>query len=45
LTGSYTGGLLGLSVLGLLAMTLVLVLGHDTSLEHAPEERPQSITP
>jgi len=45
LTGSYTGGLLGLSVLGFLAMTLVLVLGHDTSLEHAPEERPQRITP
>ena len=35
-TGTYTGGLLCLSALGLLAMTLVLALGHDSSLEHAP---------
>jgi len=35
-TGSYTGGLLCLSALGLLAMILVLILGHDSSLEHAP---------
>jgi len=37
-TGSYTGGLLGLSAMGVLAMILVLVLGHDSTLEHAPEE-------
>src|SRR4029453_5223721 len=35
-TGSYTGGLLGLSAMGVLAMILVLVLGHDSTLEHAP---------
>jgi D-galactonate transporter len=35
-SGSYTGGLLCLSALGLLAMTIVLALGHDSSLEHAP---------
>ena len=35
-TGSYTGGLLALSAVGLMAMALVLVLGHDSSLEHAP---------
>jgi MFS transporter, ACS family, tartrate transporter len=35
-TGSYTGGLLALSVMGFLAMALVFVLGHDSSLDHAP---------
>jgi MFS transporter, ACS family, tartrate transporter len=35
-TGSYTGGLLSLSAMGLLSMILVLVLGHDASLERAP---------
>ena len=35
-TGSYTGGLLCLSALGLVAMVMVLLLGHDSSLEHAP---------
>ena len=35
-TGSYTGGLLCLSALGFLAMAMVLLLGHDHTLEHAP---------
>src|SRR6188474_301691 len=35
-TGSYTGGLLCLAGLGFLAMALVLMLGHDSSLEHVP---------
>ena len=35
LTGSYTGGLLTLSALGLMAMIIVLVLEHDHSLERA----------
>jgi D-galactonate transporter len=34
LTGSYTGGLLTLTGLGLLAMVIVLLLQHDHSLEH-----------
>jgi nitrate/nitrite transporter NarK len=34
LTGSYTGGLLTLTALGLLAMVIVLVLPHDHTLEH-----------
>ena len=36
LTGSYTGGLLLLAALGLVSMGIVLVLGHDHSLERAP---------
>ena len=32
-TGSYTGGLLLLSAAGLAAATIVIVLGHDHSLE------------
>jgi len=35
-TGGYTAGLLCLSAAGFLAMMLVLALGHDSSLEHAP---------
>jgi MFS transporter, ACS family, tartrate transporter len=35
-TGSYTGGLLLLSVAGFTAMIIVLALGHDRSLERAP---------
>ncbi|MGA2287373.1 MFS transporter [Bradyrhizobium sp.] len=35
-TGSYAGGLLLLAGLGILAMGIVLVLGHDHALEHAP---------
>ena len=35
-TGSYTGGLLCLSAVGFLAMALVLIMGHDSSLEDAP---------
>ena len=41
-TGSYTGGLLALSAVGFLSMTLVLALGHDSSLEHAPGARRQN---
>jgi MFS transporter, ACS family, tartrate transporter len=36
LTGGYAAGLLCLSAAGFVAMTLVLMLGHDSSLEHAP---------
>jgi MFS transporter, ACS family, tartrate transporter len=36
-TGTYTGGLLCLAALGFLAMGLVLMLAHDSSVEHAPE--------
>jgi MFS transporter, ACS family, tartrate transporter len=35
-TGSYTGGLLLLAGLGVLAMGIVLMLGHDDTLERAP---------
>jgi MFS transporter, ACS family, tartrate transporter len=35
-TGSYTGGLLLLAGLGIIAMGIVLTLGHDDSLERAP---------
>jgi nitrate/nitrite transporter NarK len=35
-TGTYEAGLLTLAASGLFAMILVLVLGHDHSLEHAP---------
>ena len=31
MTGSYTGGLLSLSAVGLIAMAIVLALGHDHS--------------
>jgi MFS transporter, ACS family, tartrate transporter len=35
-TGSYTGGLLLLAGLGIVAMGIVLTLGHDDALERAP---------
>jgi nitrate/nitrite transporter NarK len=35
-TGTYQAGLLSLAAAGLTAMIIVLVLGHDHSLEHAP---------
>src|ERR1700751_445331 len=35
-TGSYTGGLLLLAGLGIIAMGIVLTLGHDDALERAP---------
>jgi ACS family tartrate transporter-like MFS transporter len=35
-TGSYAGGLLGLSAAGLVAMIIVLALGHDHLLERVP---------
>jgi MFS transporter, ACS family, tartrate transporter len=35
-TGSYAGGLLLLSALGIIAMGIVLTLGHDEALERAP---------
>ena len=37
-TGSYTGGLLCLSALGLVAMVMVLVLGHDSRWSTRPEQ-------
>jgi MFS transporter, ACS family, tartrate transporter len=44
LTGSYTGGLLSLSAVGLIAMVVVLALDHDRSLERrsntAPVDQP-----
>ena len=36
-TGSYTGGLLALSAVCLIAMVVVILLGHDVSLEHPAE--------
>jgi len=35
-TGSYAGGLLLLSALGVMAIGIVLALGHDSALERAP---------
>ncbi|MDU0956867.1 MAG: MFS transporter, partial [Bradyrhizobium sp.] len=35
-TGSYTDGLLLLAGLGIVAMGIVLGIGHDTALERAP---------
>ena len=35
-TGSFTGGLLLIAALALVAMVIVLVLGHDPALEKAP---------
>ena len=35
-TGSYAGGLLLLAALGILAMGIVLLIGHDDALERAP---------
>ena len=35
-TGSFSGGLLALSVVGFIAAAIVLVLKHDTSLEQVP---------
>jgi MFS transporter, ACS family, tartrate transporter len=35
-TGSYTGGLLLLAALGIMAMGIVLILGHDEALEREP---------
>jgi nitrate/nitrite transporter NarK len=37
LTGSYAGGLLSLSAVGYIAMIIVLIIGHDHSLERRPE--------
>jgi len=37
LTGTYTSGLLSLSAAGLVAMVIVLVLGHHHALERVPE--------
>ncbi len=36
-TGSFNGGLLCLAAFGMLGMVIVLALGHDQSLEQAPE--------
>jgi ACS family tartrate transporter-like MFS transporter len=35
-TGSFTGGLLLIAGLAVVAMVIVLVLGHDHALEKAP---------
>jgi hypothetical protein len=35
-TGTYTAGLLALSAAGFVAMVIVIVLGHDATLERAP---------
>jgi ACS family tartrate transporter-like MFS transporter len=37
-TGSYTGGLLSLSAVCIMAMVVVILLGHDSSLEHPRTE-------
>ena len=37
-TGTYTAGLLALSAAGFVAMVIVIVLGHDASLERAPND-------
>jgi len=39
-TGSFTGGLLLIAGLALLAMAIVLMLGHDRELERAPDAWP-----
>ena len=41
LTGSYAGGLLSLAAAGYIAMIIVLVIGHDHSLERRPEPGPR----
>jgi MFS family permease len=41
LTGSYAGGLLSLAAAGYVAMIIVLVIGHDHSLERRPEPAPR----
>jgi MFS family permease len=41
LTGSYAGGLLSLAAAGYIAMIIVLVIGHDHSLERRPEPQPR----
>jgi MFS transporter, ACS family, tartrate transporter len=40
-TGSYTGGLLLLAGLGIVAMGIVLTLGHDDALERRPAPAPK----
>ena len=40
-TGSYAGGLLLLAALGIVAMGIVLLLGHDDALERGPPQPPQ----
>jgi hypothetical protein len=37
-TGTFTAGLLTIAAAGLVAMVIVLLLGHDTRLEHAPPQ-------
>jgi len=36
-TGSYTGGLLSIAACGVVALIIVLMLGHDSKLERPPE--------
>jgi len=40
-TGSYTGGLLLLAALGVIAGGIVLSVRHDDALEHAPAAAPE----
>jgi ACS family tartrate transporter-like MFS transporter len=40
MTGTYTAGLLTLSGAGFIAMAIVMILGHDSSLERAPGAEP-----
>ena len=40
-TGSYTDGLLLLGVLGIIAMGIVLAIGHDDALDRAPSPLPE----
>jgi ACS family tartrate transporter-like MFS transporter len=44
LTGSYAGGLLSLAAVGCVSVIIVLVIGHDHSLERRPEPEPQTHT-
>jgi hypothetical protein len=36
-TGSFTGGLLLIAALSVIASTIVLIVGHDPALEKTPE--------
>ena len=40
-TGSYSGGLLLLAALGIIAMGIVLMLGRDEAREPLPESLPE----
>ena len=44
LTGSYAGGLLSLAAVGYVSVIIVLVIGHDHSLERRPEPQGDRLT-